>query len=297
MQGTGLPVSGLRPGTPRALKIVGDPAWERAVRLGWVPPTEDVDAFQTARYSPQVTAIQAARARDARRMDRVIVPSQYLKRMVVGWGVDESRVQVIYNALSPQAVAARTALTQAEARTQLDLPDGPLLLCVARLTAWKGIAPLIRAVAALPDVRLTVAGDGPLLDELRQVAAESGAADRIALLGRVPRERVAVLMAAADYTVLYSGYEGLSHTLLESLHAGTPVIASDKGGNPEVVIEGVNGLLVPYVDQAALTETIRGALQPGVRDRLAAGTSQGLERFTWERLVSETLSSLEALVG
>ena len=295
MQGTGLPVSGLRAGTPRALKIVGDPAWERAVRLGWVPPTEDVDAFQTGRYSPQVTAIQAARARDARRMDRVIVPSQYLKQMVVGWGVAEERVQVIYNALSTQAIAARTALTQAEARTQLDLPDAPLLLCVARLTAWKGIAPLIRAVAALPDARLIVAGDGPLLDELRQVAAESGAADRIQLLGRVPRERVAVLMAAADYTVLYSGYEGLSHTLLESLHAGTPVIASAKGGNPEVVIEGVNGLLVPYVDQAALTETIRAALQPGVRDRLAAGTAQGLERFTWERLVSETLACLESL--
>ncbi len=63
-------------------------------------------------------------------------------------------------------------------------------------------------------------------------------------------------MKAADYVALYSGYEGLSHTLLESLRAGTPVIASDKGGNPEVVQHGINGLLVPYVDVEALTAAI-----------------------------------------
>jgi glycosyltransferase involved in cell wall biosynthesis len=245
-----------------------------------------------------VALMKGCRDRDAQRMDRVIVPSQYLKQMVIGWGVAEARVQVITNALSPQAVVTQTTLTQAEARTQLDLPPGaPLLLCVARLTAWKGVEPLIQAIAAFPDVCLVVAGDGPLLEPLRQIAADSGAGDRIQLLGRVPRPRVALLMAAADYTVLYSGYEGLSHTLLESLQAGTPVIASDKGGNPEVVIEGVNGLLVPYVDQEALTETIRAALQPGVRDRLAAGTSQGLERFTWDRMIRETLACLESLAG
>ncbi len=291
VQGTGLPLYGGE--SPRVLKVVGDPAWERAVRLGWVPPTEDIDAFQTRRYAPHIEYIKAARDREARRMARVIVPSQYLKRMVVGWGVEESRVQVIYNALSEGAVSDRASLSRAEARAQAGLPDAPVLLCVARLTAWKGVGPLIRAVAAVPDARLIVAGDGPLLDELRQMAAESGAAERIQLLGRVPRERVAVLMRAADYTVLYSGYEGLSHTLLESLHAGTPVIASDKGGNPEVVIHDINGLLVPYVDQEALTETIRAALQPGVRDRLAARAEDGLERFTWARLVRDTLACLE----
>ncbi len=76
-------------------------------------------------------------------------------------------------------------------------------------------------------------------------------------------------MKAADYVALYSGYEGLSHTLLESLRAGTPVIASDKGGNPEVVQHGINGLLVAYANAAisaeALADAIREALRPGVR--------------------------------
>ncbi len=291
----GLPLWGAR-FAPRVIKIVGDQAWERAIRLGWIPPTEDIDDFQLRRYSPLVNWAKQMRARNVQSMDQVIVPSNYLKRMVMGWGVPEDRIRVIYNALSVQAVEQRSALSKVEARAALGLPDGPVLLSVARLTAWKGIAPLIRAVARTPEVRLIVAGDGPLEGELRQVAAAHNVTDRVSLLGRVPREQVAVLMKAADYTVLYSGYEGLSHTLLESLHAGTPVIASDKGGNPEVVLPDVNGFLVPYNDEGALTEMVRMAIQPGVQARLAAGTGEQMGRFTWRRLVQDTLACLESMV-
>lgn len=294
---TGLPLWSATT-APRVIKIVGDQAWERCIRLGLIPPTEDIDAFQTRRYSSLVNAIKASRARDVRTTNHVVVPSQYLKQMVMGWGVPEERVTVIYNALSKSAASTRSSLSREEARAALELPaDEAVLLCVARLTAWKGIGPLIRAVAATPGVRLIVAGDGPLLAELQSIAANSGAADRVQLLGRVPREQVATLMRAADYTVLYSGYEGLSHTLLESLHAGTPVIASAKGGNPEVVLDGVNGLLVPYNDEAALIESVRAAVQPGMRERLATGTDEGMERFLWDRLVQETLGCLERLAG
>ncbi len=293
---TGLPLWGAGR-LPRVLKIVGDQAWERCVRLGLIPPTEDVDDFQGRSYGPLVSAIKALRARDVRAADRVIVPSAYLKRMVMGWGVPEERIRVIYNALPP-ATGPQPALSQAEARAALGLPpEAPILLAVARLTAWKGIAPLIRAVATLPEAQLIVAGDGPLLAELQALAAASGAAERITLAGRVPRERVALLLRAADYTVLYSGYEGLSHTLLESLEAGTPVIASNKGGNPEVVLPGVNGFLVPYPDEDALAETLRRALQPGVRAQLAAGTAQGLARFRWAQMVADTLTCLEEAAG
>ncbi len=287
----GLPLIGYGR-VPRVLKVVGDLAWERSVNKGWIPATEDIDVFQTRRYDPRVEAVKRMRAREVRRMDRIIVPSEYLRRMVIGWGAPPGRVQVIYNALEPDARAA--VLSQEEARADLGLGPGPLLLAPARLTAWKGIDHLIRAVAQIPDVRLLVAGDGPEEAHLRDLAAAEGLADRVTLPGRVPRERLARLFRAADYTVLYSGYEGLSHTLLESLLAGTPVIASDKGGNPEVVRHGVNGLLVPYVDPAALVKTIRAALAGETRARLAARAGEGLERFRWETLVDQTVAALEA---
>jgi glycosyltransferase involved in cell wall biosynthesis len=280
---------------PRVLKVVGDLAWERAVNKGWILPTEDIDTFQTKRYDRRVALLKAQRKREVRRyrrpQDQIIVPSQYLRDMVIGWGAPRERVQVIYNALSPDACV--TELTPSDARAELGLDSGPLLLTVARLVPWKGIDHLLRALKPLPDVRVLVAGDGPDDARLRALAASEDVADRVTFLGRVPRERMPLYFRAADYTVLYSGYEGLSHTLLESLLAGTPVIASDKGGNPEVVRHDHNGLLVPYIDMAALTETIRAALSGGTRAQLAAQTQDGLDRFEWETLVDQTIDLLE----
>ena len=100
--------------------------------------------------------LQAQRAREVRRADRVIVPSRYLRDMVIGWGAPPERVQVIYNALPPDAQTA--SLSQSEARVALGLGAEPLLLTVARLVPWKGIDHLIRALPAVPEARLLVAG-------------------------------------------------------------------------------------------------------------------------------------------
>jgi len=288
----GLPLVG-GAGVPRVLKVVGDLAWERAVNKGWIAPTEDIDTFQTKRYPWRVRLLQAQRAREVRRADRVIVPSRYLRDMVVGWGAPPERVQVIYNALPPNAMSA--SLSQSEARATLGVGPEPLLLTVARLVPWKGIDHLIRALPAVPEARLLVAGEGPDEARLRALAAAAAVSDRVTFLGAVPRERLALYFRAADYTVLYSGYEGLSHVLLESLAAGTPVIASDRGGNPELVAHGVNGLLVPYPQPDALAEALRQAFGGEMRAHLAAHTGDGLDRFAWETLVAQTVAVLEGV--
>lgn len=281
----------------RVIKIVGDQAWERAIRKGWIPPTEDIDDFQAKTYSSVVMTQKAARSRQVQAMDGVIVPSQYLKSMVMGWGVDERKIQVIYNAL-PHALIPQPPLhqgereqanTQTEARERLNLPkDVPLLLTAARLTHWKGVNHLITALADVPGMHLLVAGEGELLAAHQEQAADMGLSNRVIFLGKVNRELLDVYMRAADYVALYSGYEGLSHTLLESLRAGTPVIASDKGGNPEVVQPGVNGLLVPYVDVEALVAALREAIKSGKRAELAANTQVGMERFDFHNMVQQT---------
>ncbi len=286
----GLPLVGGR--GPRLLKIVGDQAWERSIRRGWIAPTEDIDDFQTRRYGAVVSAQQAARSREARRMDGIIVPSDYLRRMVIGWGVDPARVQVIYNALPADHNAPR--YTQGEARLQLGLDAVPLLLTAARLHPWKGVDHLVNAIARVPDARLVIAGEGTERPALEALIARLRLEKRVTLLGNVPRERLALWMQAADYVALYSGYEGLSHVLLESLRAGTPVIASDKGGNPEVVRHGVNGLLVPYVDVEALAAALAEAFQPGRRAALAANSHLDMERFAFSNMVAQTAAALAA---
>lgn len=283
---------------PRVLKIVGDAAWERAIRKGWIPPDEDVDIFQTRRYGLPVALDKRRLAREAQAMDAVIVPSDYLRRMVIGWGADAARVHLIYNAPPPdEATAAAAAMSQAEARARLGLPEAPLLLIVGRLLPWKGVNLLIAAMAAVPAVHLLVAGDGPALAGARAQAAQLAVANRVTFLSRLPRERIPLYMRAADYVALYSGYEGLSHTLLESLRVGTPVIASEKGGNPEIVQHGVNGLLVPYNDLEALRRALDEAFRPGRRAALAAEAGAGLDRFDFDRMVEATEALLRAIAG
>jgi glycosyltransferase involved in cell wall biosynthesis len=276
----------------RIMKIVGDYAWERCVTRAWLPPTTDIDVFQNTRYDARVEGYKRLRAREAASMDRIIVPSQYLRQLVVGWGAAPERVQVIYNALEGTHY---NTMAKAEARAKLGFdPKGRYVLTAARLTAWKGVDYLIKAVAANADldIRLVVAGDGPDLNHLRNIAIGRGLKERVFFLGKIPHEKMNWLMSAADYLALYSGYEGLSHTLLEALYAGTPVIASARGGNPEVVQDGVNGLLVAHPDQAALDAALRKAFTGDLQMQLAAGTGQGLDRFAWKNLVAQTVEAL-----
>ena len=280
----GIPLPRIR--QPMVLKIVGDRAWERAINRGWIASDEDIDDFQTKNYGRLVNAIKNSRGREAQRADRIIVPSDYLRRMVMGWGVSDERIRVIYNAFE-----AAAAVEKRPSRSELNLPEGPLLLVAARLTAWKGVDALIHALADLPDIHLIVAGTGPEFDSLQRLARDLG--ERVRFLGNVPHDELRRYYAAADYTVLYSGYEGLSHVILESLNAGTPVIASDKCGNPEVVIDGENGLLVPYKDVDVLKSALERAFSGDTAQRLRAGASIDPDRFAWARLVEQTISILE----
>ena len=274
---------------PRIMKVVGDQAWERCLRKGWIPPELGIDDFQQIDGDMRIRWQKRSRSRQVAAQDAIIVPSQYLRDMALGWGVDLAKIHVIYNALPN--IDLRTQSREA-IRAQLGWGDAPMLLSVARLQRWKGIDHLIEALAELPDARLTVAGDGP--DRARLEALAAHLTGRVHFTGQLPAAEVLRLMKAADALALYSAYEGFSHTLLESLHVGTPVLASAVGGNAEVVRDGVNGVLVPHVDIAGLRAGITELLAR--RAELAANTQLGLEKFGFETMVASTDAALRSLL-
>lgn len=283
-----LPLWGAR-SLPRVIKIVGDQAWERCVRKRWIPPHISIDEFQGYAGDARVRWQQRARTRQIRAMDAVVVPSRYLRQLVISWGIEPAKVHVINNALSPPTAPSQS---RAESRAELGWAERPTLITVARLQPWKGIDHLIAALSDLPDISLVVVGDGPDRGRLEEMARPLG--DRVTFTGLLAAGEAHRLMAAADGLALYSGYEGLSHTLLESLHLGTPVLASDKGGNSEIVSHGVNGLLVPHVDVPALRRGIQQLLQR--RDAYAANSRYGLERFGFRKMAAETDALLKSLL-
>ena len=274
---------------PRVIKIVGDQAWERCVRKRWIPPDVSIDEFQAFAGDVRVRWQRRARTRQIRAMDAVIVPSRYLRQLVVSWGIAPAKVHVIHNALAPPATPRQS---RADIRAELGWTDRPTLITVARLQPWKGIDHLIVALNDLPALRLVVVGDGPDRGRLEAMARPLG--DRVIFTGMMAPGETHRLMAAADGLALYSGYEGLSHTLLESLHLGTPVLASDRGGNSEIVSHGVNGLLVPHVDVSALRWGIQQLLER--REEYAANSRCGLDRFSFRKMADETDALLKSLL-
>ena len=176
--------------------------------------------------------------------------------------------------------------------------EGPLrLLFVGRLVYQKGLDVLFRALTALKsrtDWTLTIAGEGPLKDELALAAHKLGIADRVVFRGWLERDHLPAVYAQADVFVLPSRDEGMSNAMLEAMAAGLPVIGSKVAGLDEVVIDGKTGLLIPPEDAAALAEAIRILIED--RDHTFALGQAARTRveadFSWDHAAESYLSLL-----
>lgn len=143
-------------------------------------------------------------------------------------------------------------------RDELGLSErGYYLIAVGRLVKRKGFEYLIRALQELPaEIRLLLIGDGPEEADLREVVSQAGVNERVAFLGYQTRERIWEYLLAADCFVLSSLHEGLGIVVQEAMAAGLPVVATDNGGQVDLIRDGRNGLLIRPMDSAALAEAI-----------------------------------------
>jgi glycosyltransferase involved in cell wall biosynthesis len=267
---------------PLVMKVVGDLAWERATGRGWT--ADDFETFQRRRYGLRIELLKALRSWWTRRADRVIVPSRYLARWVVGWGVPAEKIVVIYNAVEP-----------VDGVEPLPVPlKTPIkAVTVGRLIPLKRVDGLLEALKELPDLGLVVVGDGPERLRLERRARELGVSDRVYFAGQRSKKEALGLMAACDLFVLNSVHEGLPHVVLEAMALGLPVVATVAGGTPEVVRDGETGVLVPgrYGTLGASLSAL--ARDPALRRRLGRAARQWIgERLSAEtmiRLTEETL--------
>jgi glycosyltransferase involved in cell wall biosynthesis len=174
-----------------------------------------------------------------------------------------------------------------ELRAALDLGDEPVLAFAGRFGPQKALDVALDALDRVDGVTLLLAGDGAGRADLeRRASAFRG---RVRFLGRLPRPQVLELFAAADASLLTSSWENLPHTVLESLAVGTPVIATAVGGVPEIIQDGVNGLLVPPGDADAVAGAVRrffadDALRRELRARAAASVASYEPSIAYGRL-------------
>jgi glycosyltransferase involved in cell wall biosynthesis len=193
-----------------------------------------------------------------------------------------ARTEVLVHGVDVASLAERRG-ARAEARTALGVHEGDLVVgIVANLRAAKAYPVLLQAatrvVAAEPRARFVSMGQGPLAEEMATLRDELGLAERFRFLGFTPDPTR--LMAGLDVLVLSSDVEGAPVSVMEAKALGLPVVATRVGGLPDMVDDGVDGLLVPRRDPDALARALLRVLgDDGLRASMAAASAASAVRY------------------
>jgi glycosyltransferase involved in cell wall biosynthesis len=221
-----------------------------------------------------------------------ITVCEALKTRMVELGADGGKIRALRNGVD---LVHFHPCDRAAARQTYGI-DGvaPVLLSVGHLIERKGHNFAIEAAARHPSARLLIAGDGPERSALEALVARLGVGERVRFLGRVSQAELPAIYSAADTLILASSREGWANVLLEAMACGTPVVASDVWGTPEVVAEPAAGLLVKERSGAAFGEAVARLL----KDLPAReATRRYAEGFSWDATTRGQLALFREIVA
>jgi glycosyltransferase involved in cell wall biosynthesis len=227
----------------------------------------------------------------------VVANAEAVRQQLIGDGVLERKVAVVYNGLDLARVAPPEGFEREAALKAFGLPGGRrFVTLVANLRhAVKDHPTFLRAARRVrescPEAAFVLAGEGELEAPLRGLASELGIADAVFFTGRCAQ--VGALLAASDVCVLSSTAEGFSNAILEYMAAGRAVVATDVGGARESVVEGVTGHLVPAGDDERMAARIGELLRDPARAREMG--EQGRRRVAEHFSCAAQLARTEAL--
>ena len=234
-----------------------------------------------------------------RQVDCYIAASEAIRRMLVIDGVPADRTVTVHEGIDVEHVVAAPRVNVHEA---FWLPHhAPLVGNVAALEPHKGQRHLIEAanlvVREIPDARFVILGEGALRAQLEHHVREHRLEKHVLLPGF--RTDVLGCIKGFDLFAMSSVTEGLGTSLLDAMACSRPIVATRAGGIPEIVEDGVNGSLVAPRDHAAMARAIVDLLRDEPRRRRMgeAGFALVRERFTVERMMTETVAVYERAAG
>jgi glycosyltransferase involved in cell wall biosynthesis len=265
---------------PNAVMVAG---LVRAQRTPLVVSLHGSDVFVAERL--KAVGVLARRALET--AGAITACSSDLGRRALGLGAPAARTTIVPYGVDVHAFSPQRA--RADVRSRLGVAeDAFLVLALGRLVEKKGFGYLVEAAARTGGVRVVIAGEGDLRASLQERIKATSAP--VTLIGTLDRETMAAALAGADVVVIPSvvdpagNVDGLPNTLLEAMASGRPVVATRVAGIPDVLVDDVNGLLVPEKDVDALAAALRRlAREPETRARLGREARRSaVERLSWE---------------
>lgn len=235
--------------------------------------------------------------------DRVIVNAEAIRNWLVEQGFPEHKINVIRNGVD---VARFAAGDGAAVRREFGVPgEAPLVVMVARLNAKKGedyfLEGAARVLDRCPGTHFLIVGESYTRGQDGRIVADLAYIERLAQRARGlgiganvhftgMREDIPDILAASSVSVLPSFSEGISNTVLESMAAGVPVVATRVGGTPEIIHDGEDGIMIPPGNAEAIAEAVSRIIEdPSLAARLSAkGRGRAEEAFSLDAMVRHT---------
>jgi len=263
---------------PVVVKYVGDTAWEKAFREGKTKKLLE-DFLKNPDVNKNIIKIERF---VFKRATKIITPSEFLAFILETYHkVPREKIVVIPNAVDISDLKGKVMKKNA-------------VITVARLVPWKAVDDIINAMAGIQKRRgseLWVVGEGPEQNALEKLAKRKKI--KVTFFGNISHKEVLKKIASAKLFVLNSLYEGLPHVLIESMAVGTPIVATDICGNPELIENGKNGLLVKPKNVKALEAAMDLILTD--KQKAASYTTKSKlksKEYSWELLMKRTLKEL-----
>ena len=225
----------------------------------------------------------------AQEADGMIAVCQALKDSLVQLGAPPAKVQVLRNGVD---LATFSPGNRSLARDKHGFRQ-TVLLSVGNLIPLKGHDLAIQALPQVPDAQLVIVGDGPEESNLKALAIQAGVADRVRFIGRLPQQALPELYQAADLLLLLSSNEGMANVLLEAIACGTPVVATNVGGTPEVVSAPAIGELVDQRNIISVAAAINRLL---ARHPNRDAIRRHAENFSWDATTDGQLRLFDGIL-
>jgi len=204
-------------------------------------------------------------------IDLFLVNSQALKEEFLSLGIPASRLEILYSAVDPEEF--ELPYSRAEARRLLGLPEEDFLWgMVARFRKEKDHEGLVQAFKGFLERggqgRLVLVGDGPRENEIKRLVRDLGLSEKVLFLGRLPKEKIPVVLQALNVFVHPTFREGMPMAVMEAMAAGLPIIATDAEGLPDLFDTPRKfGFLIPKGDPYKLTEAMLSCLKLSEKER------------------------------
>jgi glycosyltransferase involved in cell wall biosynthesis len=244
-----------------AVRVPGDHIWEQGrQRFNLQGELGDMKRVSLS-WHPYLIFLRFLQYFVVRFANLVVVPSAYMQQIAISWGAVPTRVHVVYSSIN----------FNVEPLLPKERPQGFLVVTIARPVPWKGLEGLARVVKREAGWSLKIV-DG------------------------LPRAEALGWVKAADVFVINSTYEGLSHALIEAMSLGTPIVATNVGGNPELITNSVSGLLIVPIDDdslyAALKDVEHNREVAHARAEAARAT---LQKFSIDTTISQIANLLQSI--